>query len=195
MSVHTISTSTGVACLEATAAFKGLTAKERAYALALGKADWDGAKICLLQCSPESVPIFLMLQHVFCATPAEELVSAALAVGLTEDETQRAMIYCAAFYGNLGNYKSFGDTKFVPGLPQERFLAFLGAGKAGQGALEALWAECASRLYSLAPRQRQMGLGAAKGISTYFSANCEEANAPPPFVCRPAAPGPRLAID
>lgn len=28
------------------------------------------------------------------------------------------MIYAAAFYGNLGNYKSFGDTKFVPDLPK-----------------------------------------------------------------------------
>lgn len=28
------------------------------------------------------------------------------------------MIYAAAFYGNLGNYKSFGDTKFIPDLPK-----------------------------------------------------------------------------
>lgn len=32
-------------------------------------------------------------------------------------------------------------------------------------------------MYSLPPRQRQIGLGAAKGVSTYFSANCEEADA------------------
>lgn len=29
---------------------------------------------------------------------------------------QNFLIYAAAFYGNLGNYKSFGDTKFVPDL-------------------------------------------------------------------------------
>lgn len=32
-------------------------------------------------------------------------------------------------------------------------------------------------MYSLPPRQRQIGLGAANGISTYFSANCEEEDA------------------
>ena len=32
-------------------------------------------------------------------------------------------------------------------------------------------------MYSLPPRQRQMGLGQAKGISSYFSANCEEHDA------------------
>ena len=31
---------------------------------------------------------------------------------------QNFLIYAAAFYGNLGNYKSFGDTKFVPDLPK-----------------------------------------------------------------------------
>ena len=26
------------------------------------------------------------------------------------------MIFAAGFYSNMGNYKSFGDTKFVPNL-------------------------------------------------------------------------------
>lgn len=37
---------------------------------------------------------------------------------------QNFLIYAAAFYGNLGNYKSFGDTKFVPDLPKV-FLFFV----------------------------------------------------------------------
>ena len=32
--------------------------------------------------------------------------------------SQNFLIFAAAFYGNLGNYKSFGDTKFVPDLPK-----------------------------------------------------------------------------
>ena len=56
MSVHTIPLDTPVVRLEASAAFEMLTPTERAYAHALGKADWEGAKICLLQCSAESVP-------------------------------------------------------------------------------------------------------------------------------------------
>lgn len=37
---------------------------------------------------------------------------------------QNFLIYAAAFYGNLGNYKSFGDTKFVPDLPKVQYYYF-----------------------------------------------------------------------
>ena len=114
MTVHTIPLDTPVVRLEASAAFEMLTPTERAYAHALGKADWEGAKICLLQCSAESVPIFSLLQLVFSAEPVAKLTEAAVAAGLSEEEVSQGMMYVAAFYGNLGNYKSFGDTKFVP---------------------------------------------------------------------------------
>jgi dipeptidyl-peptidase-3 len=177
MSVHTIPADTPVVELEATKAFGMLTPKEQSYAHALGRADWEGAKICLLQCSAESAPIFSLLQLVFSAQPVAELSAAATAAGLSDGELAQALMYCAAFYGNVGNYKSFGDTKFVPELPAERFQLLLTAGKADAAKVEALWTECCARMYSLPPRQRQMGLGAANGISTYFSANCDESDA------------------
>lgn len=31
---------------------------------------------------------------------------------------QGFLIYAAAFYGNMGNYKSFGDTKFIPNVDE-----------------------------------------------------------------------------
>lgn len=31
---------------------------------------------------------------------------------------QAFLIYAAGFYSNMGNYKSFGDTKFVPNVAQ-----------------------------------------------------------------------------
>jgi dipeptidyl-peptidase-3 len=31
------------------------------------------------------------------------------------------MAYAAVFMGNMGNYYSFGDSKFIPGLPKESF--------------------------------------------------------------------------
>ena len=46
LSVHTIPADTPVVCLDAAAAFAALTPTEKAYAHALGKADWEGAKIC-----------------------------------------------------------------------------------------------------------------------------------------------------
>eukprot|EP00656_Telonema_subtile_P015365 TRINITY_DN18030_c0_g1_i1.p1 TRINITY_DN18030_c0_g1~~TRINITY_DN18030_c0_g1_i1.p1 ORF type:complete len:524 (-),score=117.72 TRINITY_DN18030_c0_g1_i1:1064-2635(-) len=177
MSVHTIPLETSVVRLDAQAAFNGLTDQEKAYAHALSRADWEGAKICLIQTSPESAPIFCLLQLVFSAQSVEDLKSAALAAGLTQDELSKAMMYAAAFYGNMGNYKSFGDTKFVPDLAPARFELFILAGAAPAEAVTALWEESRERMFSLPPRQRQIGLGAANGISTYFTANCEEADA------------------
>ena len=83
------------AVLNATKAFQGLTAKEQLYAYALGKADWEGAKICLLQCSPEAAPIFSLLQLVFAPQTVAELESAAKASGATEDEIGQVMMYVA----------------------------------------------------------------------------------------------------
>jgi len=177
MSVHTIELDTPVVVLEASTAFSMLTPNEQAYAYALGKADWEGAKICLLQCSPESVPIFCLLQLVFSAQTMEELKAAALENEMSSDEVSQAIIYAAAFYGNMGNYKSFGDTKFVPALPAQRFRLLLHSSKARKDSVEALWDECCLRMYSLPPRHRQMGIGAENGISTYFSANCTENDA------------------
>jgi len=178
MSVHTIPTTTSVVVLDAAEAFSGLTVQERSYAHGLSLADWGGASICLLQTSPESVPIFALFQLVFCAQSVADFIEAAKTKeGLTQNEIDQAMMYAAAFYGNLGNYKSFGDTKFVPELPKEQMRRFLLSGGADPSTVEKLWAECNERMYSLTPRQRQLGLGQAKGISTYFSANCGEEDA------------------
>eukprot|EP00929_Paragymnodinium_shiwhaense_P047766 TRINITY_DN24224_c0_g1_i1.p1 TRINITY_DN24224_c0_g1~~TRINITY_DN24224_c0_g1_i1.p1 ORF type:complete len:756 (+),score=194.70 TRINITY_DN24224_c0_g1_i1:83-2350(+) len=177
MTVYTIPTETEVVFLDALEAFGMLSDQEKAYAHALAQADWEGAKICFLQCSAESVPIFSLLQLVFSAQPVAEIVEAAKGKGLTDEEVAKGLMYVAAFYGNLGNYKSFGDTKFVPAVPAERFHILLTSGKADATKVEGLWAECCARMYALPARQRQMGLGKEKGISTYFSANCEEADA------------------
>jgi dipeptidyl-peptidase-3 len=102
-----------VVVLEAAAAFRGLTPKEAAYAYALSRADWEGSKICLLQCSPESATIFSLLQLVFSAQPVNAIRETALGKGLNQEEIDQALLYAAAFFGNLGNYKSFGDTKVL----------------------------------------------------------------------------------
>jgi len=184
MSVHTIPLETPVVSLEASKAFAMLTPREQHYAYYLGRADWEGAKICLLQCSVESVPIFCLLQLVFSSQPIDEIkanAAAAADVNLTKEEIDEVFMYAAAFYGNMGNYKSFGDTKFVPSLSVDRFHAFLQSVITSTteraSAIESLWQESYQRMYSLTPRQQQMGLGADKGISTYFSSNCDDTDA------------------
>ena len=62
---YTIPLDSPISRLEANQAFKGLTDKERLYCHYLSRAAWEGGTICLLQTSPESTPLFLLLRELF----------------------------------------------------------------------------------------------------------------------------------
>lgn len=139
-----VSPDTPVSKLECKVAFENLSDNEKLYAHYLSRASFEGGLIVLLQTSPESVPIFLLLQELFGGQSVQELKDLGQC---TEDEwkvgafaevsnnircytriivvndimyplLQALVTYAAAFYCNMGNYKGFGDTKFIPGLPK-----------------------------------------------------------------------------
>ena len=72
-SYFTVPADTPVSKLDAKEAFEGLSEKERLYAHYLCRASWEAAPICLLQTSPESAPVFLLLQRVFSAQSVSSL--------------------------------------------------------------------------------------------------------------------------
>nr|XP_058946241.1 dipeptidyl peptidase 3-like isoform X1 [Pocillopora verrucosa] len=181
MSQYTISKEVDVNLLNCRTAFSGLTEKEKLYAHYLCCASWEGALICLLQTSPESPGIFLLLQELFQAESVEELQARVLKSenGFSKEDFENFLIYAAAFYGNVGNYKSFGDTKFVPDLPKEKLESVVFSSKAykkNAKRVEQLWGDCGDKMYSLTPKCRQLGLG-EQGLSTYYSSNCAKADA------------------
>ena len=44
-------------------------------------------------------------------------------MGITEEELNHFLEYAAMFLGNCGNYKGFGDAKFVPRCDEKAFTA------------------------------------------------------------------------
>ena len=72
-SQYIISREVDINLLDCRTAFSGLTEKEKFYAHYLCRASWDGAFICLLQTSPESPGIFLLLHQLFHGETVEEL--------------------------------------------------------------------------------------------------------------------------
>ncbi|XP_069824333.1 dipeptidyl peptidase 3 isoform X2 [Dendropsophus ebraccatus] len=163
-----------VALLECEEAFSLLSAEEKLYTHFLSRASFYGGLIVLFQTSPESPAIYVLLNRLFRAQEPVVLHGVAKSQGLTDDEYQALLVYTAGFFANMGNYKSFGDTKFVPNVPKEKLEKLLRASEAfakDPEGMEALWKMVEDRLYSLEPRERQLGLG-DHGISTYFSANC-----------------------
>jgi dipeptidyl-peptidase-3 len=125
-----------------------------------------------VQTSPESPKLFALFQKLFTADGPEQLKAKAAAAGTTEAEFGAFMQYVACFYGNMGNYLSFGDTKFVPRCPKATISSIIGC--SSQPALLAEWEAIAGSVYDLGADQKQMGLE-GDGISTYYSPGISKA--------------------
>ncbi|XP_052269163.1 dipeptidyl peptidase 3-like isoform X2 [Dreissena polymorpha] len=125
--------------------------------------------------SPESPGIFVLLHRLFNVQTFQQIQDLAKFQGFTEDEIQAFRIYVAGFYMNFGNYASYGNIKFIPNFPKEKFERLVLASEAGKSDIEGiagLWNSISYRIYSLEERHREFGLG-PKGTSTYYSFNCD----------------------
>ncbi|XP_055956733.1 dipeptidyl peptidase 3 isoform X2 [Patella vulgata] len=179
LSEYTLPNDTGVCLLECTTAFSGLTDKEKLYSHYISQAAFTGGLIVLIQTSPESPGVYLLLQKVFRSQPISELEKIALDSGVSAEEFQSLLIYAAGFYANMGNYKSFGDSKFIPKLSKEKFELVVmksAAAKSDPKGMRSLWDRVSERLYSLDSRHKELGLG-ENGTTTYFSENCDKRDA------------------
>ena len=78
----------------------------------------------------------------------------------------------------MGNYKGFGDSKFIPNIPADKLDSFLQETKAfkNQAKLLDSWNRIKADVYDLSSRKQQLGLG-VKGCSTYFSEDCTNEDA------------------
>ncbi|XP_068115619.1 dipeptidyl peptidase 3 [Hyperolius riggenbachi] len=163
-----------VALLDCEEAFSLLSADEKLYTHFLSRASFYGGLIVLFQTSPESPAIYVLLNRLFRAQGPSALREVAVSHGLVDEEFQALLVYATGFFANMGNYKAFGDTKFIPNVPKEKLEKLLRASEAfakDPEGMESLWKLVVDALYSLEPRERQLGLG-DHGITTYFSANC-----------------------
>lgn len=96
-----------IICLEVQKAFKSLTPKEKLYAHHMSKASWNGGLITLLQTSPESSEIFVLLHKLFKAQNPNDFKALALKSNFTEDEVKALFVYTCGIFSNAGNYKVY----------------------------------------------------------------------------------------
>ncbi|ELT96112.1 hypothetical protein CAPTEDRAFT_110850, partial [Capitella teleta] len=169
----------GFCLLECKTAFEALTPREKQYSHYLAQASFAGSLICLFQTSPESPGIFLLLQKLFRHQTVDELQKLAEEQGWSDQEFQAFVVYASAFLSNMGNYKSFGDTKFIPNVNADKLKALILASEAAKSdkvAIEDLWSRVGAMIFDLTPRLQKLGFG-QKGITSYFSGNCVHADA------------------
>ncbi|KAL1637993.1 hypothetical protein SLS58_009110 [Diplodia intermedia] len=102
--------------------FEALSDHQKLYSHYLSIACLAGTRIVLRQISPESEHIydFIVTLHRHYKGDWKKAQKDA---GLSDDELNAFLDYAAQFLGNAGNYKSFGDSKFVPRLETRQLKA------------------------------------------------------------------------
>ena len=75
--------------------------------------------ICWFQRSYEAPALFILLKLVF--TQDIDTLKHTVLEKISEEEWMKFLAYSAAVFNNCGNYRSFGDTKFVPQIKEENF--------------------------------------------------------------------------
>jgi dipeptidyl-peptidase-3 len=93
--------------------FDALNDKQKRYAHFISKAAFAGTRIVLRQLSPESEPIYDLIIALH-KTASGDWTALGKQAGIEDSELTHFLEYAAMFLGNSGNYKSFGDSKFLP---------------------------------------------------------------------------------
>lgn len=74
---------------------------------------------------------------------------------------QAFLVYSGGLFANSGNYKGFGDTKFIPNLSQKSFEIIVKSSNAYKNDnthITKLWQNAQNAIYSLSPRLTSLGL-------------------------------------
>ncbi|KAE8453795.1 hypothetical protein EG329_009307 [Mollisiaceae sp. DMI_Dod_QoI] len=102
--------------------FDALTDQQARYAHFISRAAFTGTRITLRQVSPESEDIYDFIIALY-KTYNGDWKALQEKAGVTAEDMQHFLEYAGQFLGNCGNYKGFGDAKFVPRCDEKAFEA------------------------------------------------------------------------
>ncbi|RKP24538.1 peptidase family M49-domain-containing protein, partial [Syncephalis pseudoplumigaleata] len=161
--------------------FGTLTEQEKRYAHHIAQASWLGARVILEQTTPHSSDLFDMLRMVFSASSDAPHEFADLDVlrekaGVDADALLAVQEYAAQCLGNLANFKSFGDVKFIPRVPAETFRQVVAASARHAEALP-LFDKLKDEIYAVEPAARTLlGYPEDGHVTNYYSSNVTKAD-------------------
>jgi dipeptidyl-peptidase-3 len=148
--------------------FESLNVKQRFYAHHLSRACWHGTNIVLSQVSAVSPSLFQLAMSLFRHIPLPVLQQKCSGTLVTQLEWSSFEMFWVQFLGNLGNYLSFGDSKFIPALSESQFSRIIQ--ESGHEPSICLWRKIKSEVYSLTPREAYLGLP-PDHTSAYYTEN------------------------
>ncbi|CAG8044129.1 unnamed protein product [Penicillium olsonii] len=98
----------------------------RKYAHFMSRAAFEGTRVTLRQVSPESEPIYDLIISLYHASNGD-WNALAQKTQVSAEDLRFFLEYAGQFLGNCGNYKGFGDSKFIPRLSPSAFEALASA--------------------------------------------------------------------
>lgn len=128
------------------------------------RACFAGTRIVLRQLSPEAEPIYdvIMTLHNRCRGDWPSLAKEAQ---VDELDLNHFLEYAASFLGNLGNYKSFGDSKILPRCSKKSVAALAATALEAQKSYQATKGAMFS---SDKPASMHLGFPDVGHMSTYY---------------------------
>lgn len=153
--------------LEIKSHFDALSSKNKHYAHHMSRASFFGTRTVLRQVSYESEDIYDLILSVYKAVNGDikKLLEAA---HVSEEDVNLWLEYSGQFLGNLGNYKSFGDVKFIPRVSQDAFAKIASVSSESKELFE----KVKHAIYSTVPQSSTMlGYPDEGHVTAYYSSN------------------------
>lgn len=121
-----------------------------------------------------------MLKLVFSAG-IDDLKTKVTGAGLSDAQWKQLLAYSAAVFNNCGNFKSFGDTKFVPEIDEQTFEKVIKASASyasHKEQIDTIWEKIKHEVYSEHDPYARVGFKDENGGQTsYYSSNITKAEA------------------
>lgn len=102
---------------------------------------------------------------------------------MSKDEWKQFIAYVAGFYGNMSNYHSFGDMKFIPQCSPEAFKKIMMSNPLYgepdafyREVFEEIWPQVEIEIFCIDKPFTQLNFPNEGGVTGYFSRNCTEAD-------------------
>ncbi|KAJ5403815.1 Dipeptidyl-peptidase 3 [Penicillium cosmopolitanum] len=137
------------------------------YAHYMSRAAFEGTRVTLRQVSPESEPIYDLILALHRAANGD-WASLAKKTSVSDEHLRFFLEYSAQFLGNCGNYKGFGDSKFIPRLPASAFEALSSATSETKAAFQKA-STTGGGIYETAEQSlMHLGYPASGHMTTYY---------------------------
>ena len=144
--------------------FNNLNQKQKLYCYYLYKASWAGMPIVFKQVSPESWDIFLMFYDIFKNNSINDIKKKVKDNSL-ENNINSFFNYVAIFFGNMGNYYSYGDKKFIPDIKRQKFEKIVKLFIKNKNSKQII-----DKIYSINKNNKMLGYP-EEGVTSYYSKN------------------------